>query len=59
MSRLQYFDYIRVAKESQIPSSELRKMEVEVKQEFPNDRMMFELHMLRYVRSKAIVMKSA
>ena len=52
MERIEYFDYRRVAREMKIPFSTLRKIQKEVKKEFPSDKMMYELHVLRAVRSK-------
>lgn len=36
----------------QIPTSILRKIEKEIKAEFPKDEMMYELHVLRAIKSK-------
>jgi hypothetical protein len=52
MGKVEYFDYPKVAKEIRLPDTILRKIEKEVKKEFPNDKMMYELHVLRAVRSK-------
>jgi hypothetical protein len=52
MKKIEYFDYKRVAKEMRIPDTVLKKIEREVKKEFPSDKMMYELHVLRAVRSK-------
>jgi len=52
MGKVEYFDYPKVAKEIRLPATLLRKIEKEVKKEFPNDKMMYELHVLRAVRSK-------
>ena len=35
-----------------IPHAVLKGIEREVKQEFPSDQMMYELHMLRAIKSK-------
>jgi hypothetical protein len=35
-----------------IPSTTLKKIQKEVKKEFPSDRMLYELHVLRALRSK-------
>lgn len=51
MSKIEYFDYQKVAKEKKMPYSVLRKIITEVRREFPKDKMMFELHMLRAVNS--------
>lgn len=52
MEKIEYFDYREVAKEMNVPDTTLKKIEEEVKKEFPNDKMMYELHVLRAVRSK-------
>ena len=52
MEKIEYFDYQKVAKEMKVPNTILRKIEREVKAEFPKDKMMYELHVLRAVRSK-------
>jgi len=52
MEKIEYFDYKRVARKMRIPDAVLKKIEREVKKEFPSDKMMHELHVLRAVRSK-------
>lgn len=52
MEKIEYFDYRKVAKEMNVPKTILNKIEKEVKEEFPKDRMMYELHVLRAIRSK-------
>ena len=52
MEKIEYFDYQKVAKEMNVPETTLKKIEREVKEEFPKDKMMYELHVLRAVRSK-------
>jgi hypothetical protein len=52
MERIEYFDYKRVARKMGIRDSIVKKIEIEVKKEFPSDKMMYELHVLRAVRSK-------
>jgi len=52
MEKIEYFDYKRVAKEMGIRDSIVKKIEREVRKEFPADKMMYELHVLRAVRSK-------
>jgi mRNA-degrading endonuclease YafQ of YafQ-DinJ toxin-antitoxin module len=44
---MKYFDYESVAHEAKIPEDKLRKLVKLVRQEFPHDPMMAELHMLR------------
>ena len=52
MEEIEYFDYQKVAKEMKVPDTILKKIEKEVKEEFPTDKMMYELHVLRALRSK-------
>ena len=47
----EYFDYISVAKKCNISEDVLKKLEDIERKEFPRDQMMFELHMLRIIRS--------
>ncbi len=51
MKKIDYFNYQRVAKEKKVPPAILKKIEQEVKKEFPSDKMMYELHVLRAVKS--------
>lgn len=51
MRKIEYFNYQKVAKEMKMPVSILNKIEKEVAAEFPKDKMMFELHVLRAIRS--------
>jgi hypothetical protein len=51
MKATQYFDYVKVAHEQQVPGPVLQKIEKEVQLEFPTDKMMYELHVLRAVQS--------
>ena len=41
---MKYFDYDSVAREAKIPDEKLRKLVKIVRQEFPHDPMMAELH---------------
>jgi len=52
MNKIEYFDYQKMAEEMHVPAAILRAIEREVKEEFPKDRMMYELHVLRAIRSK-------
>jgi len=52
MEKIEYFDYKRVAKKMGMPDPVVKKVKREVKKEFPSDKMMCELHVLRAVRSK-------
>lgn len=51
MKATQYFNYVKAAQEQQVPGLVLQKIEKEVQREFPTDRMMYELHVLRAVQS--------
>ena len=42
-----YFDYLAVAIECHITQEHVEALESVVRQDFPDDQMMFELHMLR------------
>ncbi len=44
---MEYFDYESVAKQAGIPPDKLNELRKLVRQEFPQDDMMYELHLLR------------
>lgn len=44
---MRFFDCEKVASEASIPSDKLEKLRDLIRQEFPRDEMMFELHLLR------------
>ena len=44
------FDTKRVAREMGIAEEDYEKLEKEIKNEFPKDEMMFELHFLRALK---------
>lgn len=46
-----YFDYNQAAKRANISAEALKEIEEEVRKEFPDDQMMFELHVLRVINS--------
>ena len=52
MEEIEFFDYRKLAKEMRIPIKIVRKVENEVKKEFPTDRMLYELHVLRALKSQ-------
>ncbi|MBS3913945.1 MAG: hypothetical protein KG003_05565 [Bacteroidetes bacterium] len=52
MKNIEYFDYKKTARENHLSDSLLQKIEKEVQLEFPNDKMMFELHVLRAINSR-------
>jgi hypothetical protein len=44
---MRYFDYEEVAREANIPPDKLDKLSKIIREEFPHDDMMYELHLLR------------
>ena len=44
---MEYFDYESIAKKADIPAPKLDALRKIVRQEFPQDDMMYELHLLR------------
>ncbi len=44
---MHYFNYEQAAREAQIPPQKLDELCGIIRQEFPSDEMMFELHVLR------------
>ena len=52
MENIEYINYPKVAKEMKVPAALIKRIEKEVKKEFPNDKMMYELHVLRAMRSE-------
>ena len=44
-----FFDYQGPAKRAAIPKEKLERLERQIREEFPHDEMMFELHMLRAI----------
>ncbi len=44
---MRYFNYEKIAKKAGIPSDKLEALCEIVRQEFPHDDMMYELHLLR------------
>jgi hypothetical protein len=44
---MRYFDYEKVAQAARIPPDKLEEMSRSVRQDFPKDDMMYELHLLR------------
>ena len=45
------FDIDKAIKESKMPIKEIQKLESEIRKEFPSDRMMYELHLIRALDS--------
>ncbi len=52
MEEIEYFDYYKVVEEMAIPKDIVMKVENDVKNEFPDDKMMYELHVLRALKSR-------
>lgn len=44
-----YFDHLTVARECQLTPEQVAALEAVGRREFPDDQMMFELHMLRVI----------
>lgn len=44
---MRYFDYQKVAEEAGIPPPKLAEISQALRQEFPKDDMLYELHVLR------------
>lgn len=44
---MRYFDYEKIAMEAGVPGDTLDTLREKVRQEFPKDDMMYELHLLR------------
>lgn len=47
-----YFDIEKAVKESKIPDNILQQLKNEAKDEFRHDQMMYELHVLRAIKSR-------
>jgi hypothetical protein len=47
VANVKYFDYEKTAREAQMPPQRLDELRDMVRQEFPRDEMMYELHLLR------------
>lgn len=50
-----YFDVEKVAKSTGITESDFNRLMKEVRQEFPDDDLMFELHLMRAIKAAAKV----
>lgn len=44
---MRYFDYEKAAREAGIPADKMAELRRVVREEFPRDEMMYELHLLR------------
>lgn len=49
--KIKYFNYLKIAHEMNVPKKILKDIKDEFKKEFPNDEMMYELHVLRALMS--------
>ena len=59
---MRYFDYDAVAREAKIPQDKLQRLAKTVRDEFPTDDMMYELHLMRIcsaIRAGYVNMKEA
>jgi hypothetical protein len=59
---MKYFDWQKTAQEAQIPPEKVEELSHLIRQEFPNDEMMFELHVLRAcaaIRDGALTLEQA
>ena len=45
----EYFDYLTVARECRLTAGQVATLEAVERREFPDEQMMFELHMLRVI----------
>jgi len=52
MLKTEYFDFVKAAQELHVPDKVFADIVRDVKTEFPKDKMMFELHVLRAVKSQ-------
>ena len=48
---MHYFDYEKMANEARIPKNKLEELSMAIRQEFPKDNMMYELHLMRVCMS--------
>ena len=44
---MRYFDYEKAAREAKIPAEKMAELSRIVREEFPKNEMMYELHLLR------------
>ncbi len=44
---MRYFDFETIARKAEIPEEKLKRLCELVRQDFPGDQMMYELHVLR------------
>jgi hypothetical protein len=47
MDSMEYFDYESIAREAQLSAEQLRHICKAVRRDYPDDQMLFELHVLR------------
>ena len=51
MQDMEYFDYESIAREAHLTEEELRQLAETVRRDYPSDRMLFELHLMRACRA--------
>ena len=51
MAKIEYFDYLKVARKKGISPARVKRLEREVKRDFAGDKMMYELHVLRALKT--------
>ena len=59
---MRYFDYEKMARGAQIPPEKLDELRLLMRQDFPEDEMMCELHLLRTcmaIRDKVLTLDEA
>ena len=52
MEKIECFDYLKVAREMKVSPPIIKRIEKEVREEFPSDQMLYKLHVLRALKSK-------
>jgi hypothetical protein len=57
MRNICYFNYYKAAKKIGMTQIEIENLEKEIKNEFPTDILMFELHFIRAIQSKIYLTK--
>jgi hypothetical protein len=59
---VRFFDYETTAREANIPTTKLEQLRHLVREEFPKDEMMYELHLLRVcmaIKSGVVTLEEA
>ncbi|OGC05931.1 hypothetical protein A2230_00275 [candidate division WOR-1 bacterium RIFOXYA2_FULL_36_21] len=50
-NKIEYFDYLNEAQKNDLKGSVVKSLERQMKKRYPNDKMMFELKMLKAINS--------